>query len=84
MKTDHRAAGQWKAAPLALLSRNQGRQEHGWFGDGTSPKDDINTTPQDGANPLFDPANAAQRVDYAAHGIIMYVPRNERGRWNAY
>ncbi len=28
-------------------------------------------------------SNAAQRVDYAAHGIIMYVPRNERSRWNA-
>lgn len=60
----------------------QGRQSHGWFGTGTAPKDDA--TDADGsaaANDLFRPANADQRVDYAAHSIILDVPRSERGRW---
>ncbi len=59
----------------------QGRQSHGWFGTGTAPKDENSDTPT-GANPLFKPVNAGQRVDYAASSII-HVPRNERGRWNS-
>ncbi len=60
----------------------QGRQSHGWFGTGTAPKDDA--TDADGSaatNDLFRPANAGQRVDYAAHSIIPRVPRSERSRW---
>ena len=59
----------------------QGRQEHGYFGAGTAPKDDAS---DDAAceRDLFRPANASQRVDYAAFSLIMHVPRNDRGRWN--
>ena len=60
----------------------QGRQGHGYFGTGTAPKDDeIDETA--GANDLFRPANAGQRVDYVASSLIMHVPRNDRGRWNS-
>ena len=55
----------------------QGRQRHGWFGSGTAPEDDL----AEEQNALFRPANADQRVDDAAHSIILDVPRNERGRW---
>ena len=58
----------------------QGRQEHGWFGDGTSPEDD---EPSAQANGLFQPANAGQRADYVAGSIIVHVPRNDRNRWNS-
>ncbi len=58
----------------------QGRQSHGWFGSGTAPEDGGSNAP-DEANELFQPANASQRVDYAAHSIIMHVPRNERSLW---
>ena len=50
----------------------QGRQEHGWFGDGTSPEDD---EPSSQANGLFQPANAGQRADYVAGSSIMHLPR---------
>ena len=61
----------------------QGRQEHGWFGDGTSPKSASGdgSGSQAAPNPLFDPANAGQRLDYAAHSIFMRVPSSERSRW---
>ena len=58
---------------------HQGRQAHGYFGNGTSPKDDNAA----GVSSLFRPANAGQRVDYAASSLIMHVPRNDRGRWNS-
>ncbi len=62
----------------------QGRQAHGYFGNGTSPKDDINTgNGAGGENDLFRPANAGQRVDFVASSLIMHVPRNDRGRWNS-
>ena len=57
----------------------QGRQGHGYFGTGTAPKDDSAA----GANDLFRPVNAGQRVDYVASSLIMHVPRNDRGRWNS-
>lgn len=59
----------------------QGRQGHGYFGAGTSSKDDGDNDA--GANDLFRPANAGQRVDYVAFSLIMHVPRNDRGRWNS-
>ena len=61
----------------------QGRKEHGYFGDGTSPTDDTSKDPVGATNQLFAPANAAQRVDYAAHSIIMRVPQGDRSRWNS-
>jgi hypothetical protein len=57
----------------------QGRQSHGWFGTGTAPKDGDDAA---GADELFRPSNASERVDAAAHFIIADVPRNERSRWN--
>ncbi len=61
----------------------QGRQGHGYFGTGTAPKDDDDSDNAVEANDLFRPANAGQRVDYAASSLIMHVPRNDRGRWNS-
>ena len=61
---------------------HQGRQAHGYFGNGTSPKDDTSDNAA-GADDLFRPANAGQRVDYAASSLIMQVPRSDRGRWNS-
>lgn len=58
----------------------QGRQSHGWFGTGTAPKDGDDDAA--GANELFSPSNASERVDAAAHLIIASAPRNERGRWS--
>ena len=58
----------------------QGRQGHGYFGTGTAPKDDDDSDTDAGANDLFRPGNAGQRVDYAASSLIMHVPRNDRGR----
>lgn len=58
----------------------QGRQSHGWFGTGTAPKEGDDDAA--GANELFRPSNASERVDAAAHLIIASVPRNERGRWS--
>ena len=58
----------------------QGRQSHGWFGNGTAPKDGDDDAA--GANELFRPSNAGERVDAAAHLIIASAPRNERGRWS--
>ena len=57
----------------------QGRQSHGWFGNGTAPKDDDDPA---GTNGLFRPSNASERVDAAAHVLVAGVPRNERGRWS--
>lgn len=61
----------------------QGRQGHGWFGNGTAPEDDDDSDSAAGATDLFRPANAGQRVDYVASSLIMHVPRNDRGRWNS-
>ncbi len=58
----------------------QGRQSHGWFGNGTAPKDGNDDVA--GANELFRPSNASERVDAAAHLIIANIPRNERGQWS--
>lgn len=58
----------------------QGRQSHGWFGTGTAPKDEADDASAK-SNELFRPANASQRVDFAAHSIIMHVPRSERSDW---
>lgn len=60
----------------------QGRQSHGWFGDGTAPHDNASDT-STSANKLFEPINASQRVDYVAFSIIGHVPRGERGRWTS-
>ena len=56
---------------------------HGYFGTGTAPKDDDDSDTDAGANDLFRPANAGQRVDYVSSSLIMHVPRNDRGRWNS-
>ena len=61
---------------------HQGRQAHGYFGNGTSPKDDASDNAA-GANDLFRPANAGQRVDCAASRLVMHVPRADRSRWNS-
>ena len=60
----------------------QGRQGHGYFGNGTAPEGDLSNDTA-GVNELFRPASAGQRVDYIASSLIMHVPRNERGRWNS-
>ena len=60
----------------------QGRQGHGYFGNGTAPKDDEDSSDDAGPNDLFSPANAGQRVDYVASSLIAHVPRNDRGRWS--
>ena len=57
----------------------QGRQSHGWFGNGTAPRDDDGPAETNG---LFRPSNASERVDAAAHVLVAGVPRNERGRWS--
>ncbi len=59
----------------------QGRQGHGYFGNGTAPKDDGDSGDDAGADDLFRPANAGQRVDYVVSSLIAHVPRNDRGRW---
>lgn len=61
----------------------QGRQGHGYFGNGTAPKDDEDSSGDAGANDLFRPANAGQRVDYVTSSLIAHVPRNDRGRWSS-
>ncbi len=58
----------------------QGRQSHGWFGNGTAPEDGTGKASA-GANRLFDHANAGQRVDYSVAGIIGHAPRGDRKRW---
>ena len=60
----------------------QGRQAHGYFGNGTSPKDDTDNG-EVGTPDLFRPINAGQRADYVASSLIMHVPRNDRDRWNS-
>ncbi len=59
----------------------QGRQGHGYFGTGTSPRDDDGDNHAE-PNNLFYPANAGQRVDYVSSSLIAHAPRNDRGRWN--
>ena len=58
----------------------QGRQSHGWFGNGTAAKDGGSNAPAE-ANGLFRAANASQHADFAAHGIVMHVPWSERSLW---
>ena len=60
----------------------QGRQSHGWFGNGTAP--DVGTASgAEAANPVFRPANAGQRVDWAVSSLIAQTPRAARSTWNA-
>ncbi|MEJ1978439.1 MAG: hypothetical protein WDN49_22245 [Acetobacteraceae bacterium] len=58
----------------------QGRQAHGWFGDGTSP--DSGAAESQGtdhqAGGLFDPGNIGDRVDYTAHAVIGRLSRTDR------
>jgi len=53
-----------------------------YFGNGTTPKDDISDDSVE-ANDLFHSANANQRVDYADSSLIMHVLCNDRDRWNS-
>lgn len=58
---------------------DQGRQSHGWFGNGTSANKSeagLDFT----SNGLFSPTNVKQRVGYAAYSLIGHVPSRDRGR----
>ncbi len=63
----------------------QGRQEHGWFGNGTAPggsaegQTDARTQP----GGLFDPRNAGDRIDYAARTVIARLDRKDRWHGSA-
>jgi hypothetical protein len=46
--------------------RDQGRQEHGWFGDGTSAAD--KTSDASTRDDLFQPGALSQRMDAVIHG----------------
>lgn len=61
---------------------HQGRQEHGEFGHGTSPKDDKGGGSAEPPK-LFQPENASQRVTYVASSIVGHAPRSQRSRWEA-
>jgi len=54
----------------------QGRQEHGWFGSGTAPKDAAAEKP--GA---ATPSSLAERVLWVAYGAIAEMPREQRARF---
>lgn len=58
----------------------QGRQAHGWFGDGTSPDsaDDESQESDHRVGGLFDPGNIGDRVDYAARCVIGSLSRADR------
>lgn len=56
----------------------QGRQEHGWFGNGTAP-DSGNPSDPEAAAKLFNPAEIDQRTDYVAHSAIGHLPPAARG-----
>jgi rare lipoprotein A len=56
---------------------DQGRQQHGWFGDGTSSD---GTVPGAGQGSGFGLANHGQRIDAAAHVVVAHVPRSDRRR----
>jgi hypothetical protein len=58
----------------------QGRQAHGWFGDGTSPDsaDDESEESDHRAGGLFDPGSIGDRVDYAARCVIGSLSRADR------
>jgi hypothetical protein len=55
---------------------DQGRQEHGWFGNGTAQAGDA--SPEDRAATMFDPANAAQRIDAIAYSAVAHMPSADR------
>lgn len=57
---------------------DQGRQERGWFGHGTTP---ATSKPSD-ASPdrVFDHGNYEPRIDAIAHTALMHMPRKERHR----
>jgi hypothetical protein len=57
----------------------QGRQEHGWFGDGTAPpNDNPDKTADNRSGGLFATTNIGERIDYAAHGVIGHLSRPAR------
>ncbi len=45
----------------------QGRQRHGWFGDGTKPTDDDEKPIDQGSDKLFAPRNVDSRITYVAY-----------------
>lgn len=50
----------------------QGRQEHGWFGHGTSPETDR------AMNPDAAPESLAERARYISHPAIAHFPASRR------
>jgi len=65
----------------------QGRQEHGQFGTGTCDDSSAGAESRTGsARTLDKPAPAAldQRIAAVIHGAVGHLPRNERGRYEAW
>jgi hypothetical protein len=57
---------------------DQGRQGHGWFGNGTAPA--TNSSSEGRAATMFDSANTAQRIDAIVHSAVAHMPRGDRHR----
>lgn len=51
--------------------QDQGRQEHGWFGDGKGGR-------EGGGDTLFGPDGRDPRIDAVAYGAIGHVPKSSR------
>jgi hypothetical protein len=56
---------------------DQGRQEHGWFGNGTAPKKFAVAA---GAREIFGRNELAQRIRAVAYGALGALPRALRAR----
>jgi hypothetical protein len=56
---------------------DQGRQEHGWFGDGKAPE-----KPEDasGGGGMFGAGGLAQRIQAVAYGAVGALPQALRAR----
>lgn len=57
---------------------DQGRQFHGWFGDGTAPPKP--EPPTNGAASIFDPGAYEARIDAVAYAAVAHMPQADRQR----
>jgi hypothetical protein len=56
---------------------DQGRQEHGWFGNGTAPEKFADAA---GTSEFFGPNGLAQRIRAVAYGVLGALPQALRAR----
>ena len=58
----------------------QGRQQHGWFGTGTSP---TGGAPPSAAAGWLPPLTLGERLKYVLGGVFARVPSRDRPRWSS-